>query len=66
MANSKQLRASRRNLIWAAIVALATAIAWIAFGWKIGLATAVIVLAISEVIERRARAQRSGETASST
>ncbi len=49
---------SRRNMIWLAVVIAAGVISWLALGIVAGLVTAAVVLAISEIVERRARAQR--------
>jgi uncharacterized protein involved in cysteine biosynthesis len=49
---------SKRNLAWLVVVLAVGAIVWVAFGVIPGLVAAGIVLALSEVVERRARAKR--------
>jgi len=49
---------SKRNMIWLGIVVAVGVIGWLAFGIVAGIVGAVLTLAASEVIERRARAQR--------
>ncbi len=49
---------SKRNMIWLAVVVAVGVIGWLAFGIVAGIVGAVLTLAASEVIERRARAQR--------
>ncbi len=49
---------SKRNLIWLVVVLAVGAIAWFAFGLVVGLIAAGAMLAVSEVIERRARSRR--------
>ncbi len=49
---------SKRNMIWLAIVVAVGVIAWLAANIVVGLIAAAIVLAISEVVERRARTAR--------
>ena len=49
---------SKRNMIWLVVVVAAGVIGWLAFGIVAGIVGAVLTLAASEVIERRARAQR--------
>lgn len=49
---------SKRNMIWLAGVVVVGVLVWLAFGVLPGLIAAAITLAISEVVERRARAQR--------
>jgi hypothetical protein len=45
-------------MIWLAVVVAVGVIGWLAVGLVVGLVAAAAVLAISEVVERRARAQR--------
>lgn len=49
---------SKRNMIWLAVVIAAGVIAWLALGIVAGLVVAAVMLAVSEIVERRARAQR--------
>jgi len=49
---------SKRNMIWLAVVVAAGVIAWLAVGIVAGLVVAAVMLAVSEIVERRARAQR--------
>jgi hypothetical protein len=49
---------SKRNMIWLVAVLVVGALAWIAFGVVVGLIAAGAMLALSEVIERRARRKR--------
>jgi Flp pilus assembly protein TadB len=49
---------AKRNMIWLAVVIAAGVLGWLAVNIVVGLLAAVIVLAISEVVERRARARR--------
>jgi hypothetical protein len=45
-------------MIWLAVVITAGVIAWLAVGIIAGLVAAAVMLAASEIVERRARAQR--------
>jgi len=49
---------SKRNMIWLVVVLAVGALAWVTLGVVAGLIAAAVVLAVSEVVERRARAQR--------
>lgn len=49
---------SKRNMIWLAAVIAVGAIVWFTLGVVAGLVAAALMLVISEVVERRARAQR--------
>lgn len=49
---------SKRNLAWLAAVVTAGAVGWIAFGIIWALVAAGATLVVSEIVERRARAQR--------
>lgn len=49
---------SKRNTIWLVTVVAVGAIMWITLGVVAGLVAAAVVLVVSEVVERRARAQR--------
>ncbi|NND74162.1 MAG: hypothetical protein HKN44_04065 [Ilumatobacter sp.] len=49
---------SKRNLAWLVAVLAIGAICWIALGPIGGLIAAAATLVVSEVVERRARAQR--------
>lgn len=50
------MKFSARNLVWLVVIIAVTAIVWVAMGWKFGVPAGLIVLAISEVVERRTRA----------
>jgi hypothetical protein len=45
-------------MIWLVVVLVIGALAWVAFGLVVGLIAAGATLAVSEVIERRARRKR--------
>ena len=49
---------SKRNFAWLVIVLAVGALVWVAFGVVPGLVAAGLVLAMSEVVERRARTKR--------
>ena len=49
---------SKRNIIWLIAIIAVGVIGWLTVGIVFGLVAAAVVLAVSEVIERRARAQR--------
>lgn len=49
---------SKRNMIWLAAVIAVGVIAWLTAGIIAGLVAAAVVLAASELVERRARAER--------
>ncbi len=49
---------SKRNLIWLVAVIATGLVAWLLAGWLAGIVAAGVVLAISEIVERRARRQR--------
>jgi hypothetical protein len=49
---------SKRNFAWLVIVLAVGALVWVAFGVIPGLVAAGLVLAMSEVVERRARTKR--------
>lgn len=49
---------SKRNMMWLAAVILVGVLVWLAVSIVAGLIAAVIMLAISEVVERKARAER--------
>ncbi len=49
---------SKRNMIWLVAVIAVGAIVWFTLGIVAGLVAAAVMLVISEVVERRARAQR--------
>ncbi len=49
---------SKRNLAWLLTVLAVGAVCWIAFGVVLGLIAAAATLVVSEIVERRARAQR--------
>jgi hypothetical protein len=57
--SGRQLKVSQRNLVWLVAVIAIGLIGWLTFDWKLGVAAAVIVLAISETVERAARKKRS-------
>jgi|GEM_PF-1860275 len=58
MASTKQLSLSTRNLIWLIAVIASAIVAFVVGGWKMAALAAVVVLALSEIIERRARSAR--------
>jgi len=45
-------------MIWLAVVIAVGVIAWLTIGIVAGLVAAAVMLAVSEVVERRARAER--------
>ena len=49
---------SKRNIIWLIAIIAVGVVGWLSVGIVFGLIAAAVVLAVSEVIERRARAQR--------
>jgi hypothetical protein len=49
---------TKRNMAWLAVVLAVGALVWVAFGVIPGLVAAGLVLAMSEVVERRARTKR--------
>ena len=49
---------SKRNMTWLVAVIIVGVIAWLTIGIIAGLVAAAAMLAVSEVVERRARAQR--------
>lgn len=49
---------SKRNIIWLVVVVAVGVVTWLAIGKIAGLVAAAIVLAVSEIVERRARTQR--------
>jgi ABC-type Mn2+/Zn2+ transport system permease subunit len=49
---------SSRNLVWAAAVAVVIVVVGLAVSWMWGVVAGVVVLVISEVYERNARAKR--------
>lgn len=49
---------SKRNIAWLAVILAVGVLGWLAFGVVPGLIAAVAVLAVSEVVERRARTNR--------
>jgi uncharacterized protein involved in cysteine biosynthesis len=49
---------SKRNLAWLVAILAVGVLGWLTFGIVPGLIAAAITLAVSEVVERRARAQR--------
>ena len=49
---------SKRNMTWLAVVIVVGVLGWLAVGWLVGVIAAVAMLVVSEVVERRARAQR--------
>jgi uncharacterized membrane protein YhiD involved in acid resistance len=57
--SGRQLKVSQRNLMWLFAVIAVGLVAGLTLGWKLGLAAAVVVLVISEGIERVARKKRS-------
>ena len=52
------VRMMKRNMIWLAVIIAVGVIAWLAFGLVVGLIAAGVMLAVSEIFERRARARR--------
>ncbi len=49
---------SKRNMTWLVAVIIVGVIAWLTIGIIAGLVAAAVMLAVSEVVERKARAQR--------
>jgi hypothetical protein len=49
---------SKRNLAWLAAIVVVGAVLWIAFSWLWGVVGAVVVLVLSETIERSQRRKR--------
>ena len=49
---------SKRNMTWLAAVVVIGVLGWLVFGIIVGIVAAALTLVASEVIERRARAQR--------
>lgn len=49
---------STRNLIWLVVIVAVGLVVGFTAGWLLGLIAAGVTLAVSEVVERRARAQR--------
>lgn len=49
---------SKRNMTWLAVVLAVGVLGWLVFGIVVGLIAAAVTLAVSEVIERRARTRR--------
>jgi hypothetical protein len=49
---------SKRNMIWLAAIVAVGVLGWLVLGVVWGLVAAAVTLAASEVVERRARAQR--------
>lgn len=58
MPQARPMSVNRRNLVWLALIAIAAIVGWLAGGWQIALGLAVLVLIVSEVVERLARRQR--------
>jgi len=54
----QHLAVSKSNIVWLMIIIVVGVIAWQALGWVVGLIAAAVVLVVSEVIERRKRANR--------
>ena len=46
---------SKRNITWLIVVIAVGVLAWLTFGWIVGLIAIGVTLAASEVVERRAR-----------
>lgn len=57
--STKQVKVSQRNLFWLIAVIAVAVVGFLASGWKVALVAAVIVLVLSEVVERQARRKRS-------
>lgn len=49
---------SKRNMIWLVAIIAVGVLGWLVLGVVVGLVAAAVVLVVSEVVERRARAQR--------
>jgi hypothetical protein len=49
---------SKRNLAWLVAIVVVGAVLWIAFNWLWGVVGAVVVLVLSEVVERSRRKKR--------
>jgi hypothetical protein len=47
-----------RNMVWLAVIVAVGLIGWLTFGLVVGLIAAAVTLAVSEVVERWARARR--------
>lgn len=58
MPQRKQLRVSRSNLIWLALIVVVGVIVGIAAGVWWGVGAAALVLVLSEVVERVQRSRR--------
>lgn len=58
MPQIRQPSLTRRNLIWLAVVVAVAIAGWLIAGWKLALGATVVALLASEVVERRARANR--------
>lgn len=53
---------STRNLIWLAVIVVAATVGWVAGGWVWALGAAVVVLVVSEIVERRRRHANAGRS----
>jgi uncharacterized BrkB/YihY/UPF0761 family membrane protein len=49
---------SKRNMLWLVAVIVVGLVGWLAVSWLVGIIGAVVTLAISEFVERRARRRR--------
>ena len=49
---------SKRNMIWLVAIVAVGVLGWLVLGVVAGLVAAAVTLVVSEVVERRARAQR--------
>lgn len=55
---TKTVRMMKRNLVWLAVIIAVGVVVYLAAGIVFGLIAAGVTLAISEIVERRARAKR--------
>lgn len=56
--DERSVHVSKRNIVWLAIILAVGALGWLLLGVVWGIVAAVATLAVSEVVERRARAAR--------
>ena len=58
LVEERSVEVSKRNMIWLAVIVVVGVLGWLLLGVVWGLVAAAVTLAVSEVVERRARAQR--------
>ena len=58
MPQARPLSVNHRNLIWMTVIALAAVVGWIVGGWQIAAGAAIVLLVVSELVERLARRSR--------